>query len=356
MKNQWYSLSASRLLWLVLLITGNVVATAGTVSYQQPESPASLWQKVSTWVQQLPLSTQTAPHFHWIKTPQLHDEPQQYTVALSGGFRRAEKSPHHDVSSDVSSILPTMSGHSSAVSGVEQNLVLNVSLPNELALVDPEIVWHIQGLDQALEHRLYGRKIGLTLPDGNYRINLTIGAYVENSTVAVRHGKLAVATFNPRIGRLQGQSAPLATWEVFAVKAGAPARKIMMRERVSQFQTLVPEGEYDVFATIGDARQLARVRVNNGANATTHMDVPTGRINLLATLDNTLAMRPMSWKVFRLDGVTGRREVASPERHSVSLLVPPGHYEAVAILNGKQRSREFTVRSGTFNNIVIAMD
>ena len=65
-------------------------------------------------------------------------------------------------------------------------------------------------------------------------------------------------------------------------------------------------------------------------------------------------MRPMSWKLFRLDG--GRREVASPRRHSATLVVPPGHYEAIAELDGKERRREFTVMQGSDNNVVLAMD
>ena len=350
MNNQWYSLGVLRLLLLVILSVFNATAVAGVAAYQQPESNASLWQKVSAWAQHLPFNTEATPGFRWIETPSLHSEPQQRTVAPGGMFRRAEKGPHIG----VNGVAPVAAAYPSSIA--EQNLVLDVLLPRELVLADAEIVWHIHALENAVEHRLHGRKLGLTLPDGKYQISLMIGTYVENSTVDVHHGKLAVTTFNPRIGRLQGESTLLAAWEVFAIKAGVPTHKIMTRERVSQFQAIVPEGEYDVFATIGDARQLARVRVGNGTNAITRMDIPTGRVNLLATLDNTPAMRPMSWKVFRLDGGTGRREVASPERHSASLVVPPGHYEAVAILNGKQRSREFTVSSGTFNSIVLAMD
>lgn len=349
MNNQWYSVGVLRLLLLVVLSVCGATAIAGVATYQQPESNTSLWQKVSAWTLHLPFSSAASPGFRWIETSSLDSEAQR-TVAPGGMFRRAEKGPHVGIKGEA----PVAARYPSSMA--EQNLVLDVLLPRELVLADAEIVWHIHALNSAVERRLYGQKLGLTLPDGQYQISLMIGTYVENSTVDIRQGKLAVTTFNPRIGRLQGESSLLAAWEVFAVKAGVPTDKIITRERVDQFQVIVPEGEYDVLATIGDARQLARVRVGSGTNAVTRMDIPTGRVNLLATIDNTPAMRPMSWKVFRLDGGTGRREVASPERHSASLLVPPGHYEAVAILNGKQRSREFTVSSGTFNSIVLAMD
>ncbi|QTR50810.1 hypothetical protein [Candidatus Thiothrix anitrata] len=299
MNNQWFSAGALRLVLLVVLITFSVTAVA---------------------------------------------------VAPGGMFRRVETAPHVA----IKGIAPTAATYPSPMT--EQNLALNVSLPSGLALTDTEIAWDIHASGNAVNTRLYGQKLGFTLPNGQYQITLTIGAYRENTSVSVQQGKLAVTTFNPRIGRLQGESGLLAAWEVFAVKAGIPPEKILSHERVTRFQAIVPEGEYDVLAHIGDAQQLVRVRVGNGASALTRMDIPTGRVNLLATLGNTPAMRPMSWKVFRLDGQSGRREVASPERHSASLVVPPGHYEAVATLNGKQRSRAFTVSKGTLNSIVLAMD
>lgn len=80
----------------------------------------------------------------------------------------------------------------------------------------------------------------------------------------------------------------------------------------------------------------------------------TGKVSLVATLGNAPAMRPVSWTVYRLDG--GRQEVAASRRHSATLVVLPGHYEAVASLDGQERRREFTVLTGTSNRIVLAMD
>ncbi len=84
------------------------------------------------------------------------------------------------------------------------------------------------------------------------------------------------------------------------------------------------------------------------------LQAATGKVNLVATLGNMPAMRPMRWTLYRLDG--NRQQVAASRRHSASLVVSSGHYEAVANLDGLERRREFTVLTGTRNNIVLAMD
>jgi hypothetical protein len=209
-------------------------------------------------------------------------------------------------------------------------------------------------LETGNERQLVGQNLGLSLPNGKYEITLLIGGYAEKAVVDVVDGRQTVPTFATNIGRLHVESQTLAAWDVFLMQGTTPLRKVLSHDRTFQLNEVVAVGEYDVQATIGDASQRTHVRVGRGEAIFTHLDIPTGRINLVATVGNTPAMRRMGWKVFRLDG--GRREVASPMRHSATLVVPPGHYEAIATMDGKQRRREFTVTNGTDNSIVLAMD
>jgi len=76
-------------------------------------------------------------------------------------------------------------------------------------------------------------------------------------------------------------------------------------------------------------------------------------VNLVATLKNGPAMTPVAWKVFRLDATASPIESS---RHSLSLPLEPGTYEAVASLDNVIRKRTFTIRDNSKLDVVIAMD
>lgn len=76
-------------------------------------------------------------------------------------------------------------------------------------------------------------------------------------------------------------------------------------------------------------------------------------VNLVATLRNGPAMRPVDWKIYRVDN---NSVVTSTRSHSLSLPLRPGTYKAVAKLNDVTRNRTFTINSSGQVNVVIAMD
>ncbi|MBU0656079.1 MAG: hypothetical protein KJ914_13245 [Gammaproteobacteria bacterium] len=355
----------SYLLMLVLSLSSATGAAASNYYDQDNVGKfgENLWAKACGWLPNvLPCAPDERPGFRWIETVPVRDDlsqnqvtqpltthpgsmTYQRVVAPGGMFRRFEQGPASTFSN-----RKHMAGDASA----GQNLALIANIPADLLVVDSEIIWQIRSLRDGVERELYGRKLGLSLPDGPYAIRLRIDAYEERASVDVQHGKLAVPRFATNIGRLKASSETPANWEVVQMQGATPVRKIMGRADSYQISGVVPAGEYDVIATINDASRRSRVHVGLGQTALANLTVPTGRVNLVATLGNSPAMRPMSWKLFRLDG--GRREVASPRRHAASLVVPPGQYEAIARLDGKERRREFTVMQGSNNSVVLAMD
>lgn len=78
-----------------------------------------------------------------------------------------------------------------------------------------------------------------------------------------------------------------------------------------------------------------------------------GSVNLVATLKDGPAMRPVDWKIYRTDN---NSIIESTRSHSLNLPLSPGTYKAVATLNNVSRNRTFTVNNSGQVNIVIAMD
>jgi hypothetical protein len=66
-------------------------------------------------------------------------------------------------------------------------------------------------------------------------------------------------------------------------------------------------------------------------------------------------MRFMHWSVYRLEN-GDRQEIATSTRHSTTIVVPPGQYEAVAKLDGVERKRTFRAQPDTSSDVVLALD
>lgn len=235
------------------------------------------------------------------------------------------------------------------------NLALSVVLADELSTVAGDITWHIRAADGNLEQRHLGHSPTLRLPNGQYEVTLSIGTYTSTQTVNVVEGKLSKLPFIANVGRLRVNSSHPADWKIIA-QHGEDAGKIVSTGNDNKIlNTLLLPGEYEVLANRGDGIQHSqRLQVSSGKLSAANIQMPSGKVTLVATLDNGPALRPMNWTVYRLDG--GRQTIATPRRHSANLEVAPGQYEAVATLDGQERRRAFTVLTGTSNRIVIAMD
>lgn len=235
------------------------------------------------------------------------------------------------------------------------NLALSVTLAGDVFVAPQGIVWHIRAVDSSYERRYLGYAPSFSVPSGQYEVSVSIGAYTAVQTVEVLAGQRSKLAFTATVGRLRVRSSHPADWSVVAQSGEDAGKTVLTNTNSSTLDTLLPPGEYDVLAHRGDGIQkVQRLRVTAGKLSAASIQMPSGKVTLIATLANGPAMRPVSWSVYRLD--EGKQTIASLRRHSANLEVAPGHYEAVAALDGQERRRAFTVMGGGSNRVVIAMD
>ena len=79
-----------------------------------------------------------------------------------------------------------------------------------------------------------------------------------------------------------------------------------------------------------------------------------GIVKLVATLQNNPAFTNVLWRVYRMDDM--HHPVETIARHTATLNLRPGAYKAVAVLNNKERSRAFQLKSKTNTEVVLSMD
>lgn len=79
-----------------------------------------------------------------------------------------------------------------------------------------------------------------------------------------------------------------------------------------------------------------------------------GIVKLVATLQNNPAFTNVLWRVYRMDDM--RNPVETITCHTATLNLRPGAYKAVAVLNNKERSRAFQLKSKGNAEIVLSMD
>ncbi|MEN9432880.1 MAG: hypothetical protein RLZZ422_469 [Pseudomonadota bacterium] len=80
-------------------------------------------------------------------------------------------------------------------------------------------------------------------------------------------------------------------------------------------------------------------------------------VNLIATIANQPAFKPVTWEVYRIDNSGDTLLKKEKNRHAFSMGVQPGVYAAVATYdNQKKRRYEFTVRANTPRDLFVPID
>ncbi len=235
----------------------------------------------------------------------------------------------------------------------DYNLALTAQLPFQLA--ENQIHWEILSLDPTLVNpqSLIGQHAYLQLPSGQYQVSLSIGNYHEQRQLEVSQQQTSdPIVFKPNIGYLRAQSETARNWQLLTDHKPEP---IMSETDSTHFNRLLVAGEYAIYSNTGGQNTIKRIRVETGK--TTYVDQATkdAKVNLVATLQDAPAMRFMHWSVYRLSN-GDRQEIATSTRHSTTIVVPPGQYEAVASLDGVERKRTFRAQPDTSNDVVLALD
>ena len=92
----------------------------------------------------------------------------------------------------------------------------------------------------------------------------------------------------------------------------------------------------------------------SGERADAHIAEQEGVVRLVATLQDNPAFTNVVWKVYRLEGTY--HQIDMIPRHTATLTLRPGNYKAVALLDNKERSRSFQLKSNANEEIIIPMD
>lgn len=90
----------------------------------------------------------------------------------------------------------------------------------------------------------------------------------------------------------------------------------------------------------------------------TQADLKEEKVNLIATIANQPAFKPVTWEVYRIDR-DGNDKLLKKEqsRHAFTMDIKPGVYAAVATYdNQKKRRYEFTVKANTPRDLFVPID
>ncbi len=231
----------------------------------------------------------------------------------------------------------------------EKSLQLGVDLPKRLLVSDSEIKWQIRQNGETI-HDLEGNHQSVRLPDGLYNVLLQIGKYQQKKQITVKAGQQVQPYFQIKLGRVQISADHPVDWEITG-----PEKTVYKVKDKQAVNAVLPAGMYQVKAVLPALTQRQTIEVKSGQYFTKHLNVPLGKVNLIAVRDNQPLLQSMKWEVFRLEK-KGRHKVGEYYLHSKSINIPPGRYEAVAHHQKQISKRRFLVQEATTNKVVLVME
>lgn len=249
------------------------------------------------------------------------------------------------VSASASSAL------SQAQPSAAAKLTLTIQPPTKVWLPATAIHWEVTNVANGSSQQVQGNHLPLTLSAGTYQVVLQVDNYREQQQVTLTAGAEQVPRFVANFGRVRVSTAQRANWQVRNLRGEV----VFTQQGSHHLNVILAAGDYEIEASLENARQVQRVSVQREQPVAFNLTIPTGKVKLMATLGNFAALRPMQWRLYRLENNT-QEELSVPQRHSAMLVLAPGRYEAVATLDGRERRREFTVFNGGSSDVIIAMD
>lgn len=186
-------------------------------------------------------------------------------------------------------------------------------------------------------------------PPGNYRIDITYGLAVYSRTITLEPSHHISAVFNLNVGglrvlsKLTATSGPVAfqtAHRIYAVSGGSSGRLIALNATPGEVLRL-PAGKYRVESelTPGNAVANISVEIKPGILSAVEIDHVAGIARLGVRGQPN---RQFAWYVVGKDG----KPAADAEGSSVSMVLTPGTYEAVAVSDTTTLKADFTIASG----------
>ncbi|MBK8452020.1 MAG: hypothetical protein WAQ53_17685 [Thiofilum sp.] len=90
----------------------------------------------------------------------------------------------------------------------------------------------------------------------------------------------------------------------------------------------------------------------------TQADPKEEKVNLIATIANQPAFKPVTWEVYRIERDGKDRLLKTQQsRHAFTMDIKPGIYAAVATYDNQKKKRyEFTVKANTPRDLFVPID
>lgn len=249
------------------------------------------------------------------------------------------------VSAPASSELPQ------AQSSTTAKLTLEIQPPSKVWLPTTALHWEISNVANGSRQQVQGNHLQLALPAGTYQIVLQVDHYREQQQVTLTAGAEYTPRFVANFGRVRVSTTQRADWQV----RNLHGEIVFTQQGSRHLSVILAAGDYEIEANLENARQSQRVRVQREQPVALNLTIPTGKVKLMATLGDSAVLRPMQWRLYRVEN-NAQQEISVPQRHSTVLVLAPGRYEVVAVLNGLERRREFTVFNGSSSDVIVAMD
>ncbi len=277
----------------------------------------------------------------------------QKTAGASGMFRRVVNAPSAGGRLNPAKKLKANTNKSI--------MKLAVSIPAGMGLSSKDFKWIVRSTDKKVSLRKIGKSVSVPLPAGKYNVRLTVGSMVINRTV-----KLGTAGKTVRFPMVSGNlkasvgfaggGTVKAKWDVYKLRGNVRGKKVYSINSVSRITRTLAPGKYEVVATVGRVVKRRIVNISAGKTKIASMKLTGAKVRLLATKRDkqTPLLKRTQWTI---KSVATKKTVATKNRHSATVTLPPGKYIAIAVTdNGVKRSKNFVVRPGRTNTIHLAME
>ena len=275
----------------------------------------------------------------------------QRTFGGNGMFRRVVNAPRAG-----GRLNPTKKLKPSVKRG---QLNLSVNAPSGTGLQPKDYEWVIRSKN--LSVRKKGRYVTTLLPRGQYTVRLKVGNTIKIKKVTV-DGTKKKLSFSSSTGSLRalvsfaGGKSVKASWEVYRLKSnGHRGTKVYSTKSATGIKRALAPGKYQIVTKVGRVVEKKTVVVSSGKTKRVTVRLSGSKVKLLATKSDKKSplFKKTKWVI---SNASDNKTVMTKNRHSATVVLPPGKYIATAISGNVTRKQRFVVKPGRSNRVLVAME
>ena len=273
------------------------------------------------------------------------------TAGPSGMFRRVVNAPGAGGRlSPVNRLKPSSN---------KGTMRLSANVPSGMGLQSKDFEWTIRSKDRKVNKHIRGKNIRPLLPAGEYKVRLTIGSSTINKTIQLS-SKGKNSSFSIKPGSLKasvlfsGGSAVKANWTIYKLNGKRREKKVYGPKLAKSVSRALPPGKYEIVSTVGRVVKKKVVSISSGKTKKTTIRLSGSKVKLLATKSDNKSplMKKTTWII---KNASTNKVVLTKNRHSASIMLPPGKYIASATSEGITKKKNFVVKLGKSSKVHLAL-